>query len=258
MSHSLYFGEVVHIRHRPKQHSLKYRVFSTLIDIDEARTAPKSSWLFGFDKWAIFSFWQKDFGTKRGPNAQSLFENIKILAQTSGTIGEVKRIELLCYPRIFGFVFNPLSVYFGYNNQDRLSFIIYEVANTFGERHHYIINLSENSAQTIEHKCPKVFYVSPFIPMDCEYNFKIIPPTDRVAIKIYETDKDGALLYAAFHGHKKEFSKKILFQALLSYPLMTLKVVFAIHLEAIKLLAKGVPVFKHHEAKKPTQPSIIK
>lgn len=258
MPHSLYFGEVVHTRHRPKKHILRYRVFSTLIDIDDIASPNIPKHLFGFNKWAIFSFWEKDFGSRDlTSKGQTLRANIDALLVDSGINEAIEHIELLCYPRILGFVFNPLSVYFCYGEADKLRVIIYEVANTFGERHHYIINTSDPQTRKIEHTCPKVFYVSPFIPMDCQYRFNIDQPGENVAIKISETDKDGALLYAAFHGKRHEFSAKNLMLALFKYPLMTIKVVAAIHIEAIKLLFKGAPVFKHSDAKKPTAPSIV-
>lgn len=258
MPHSLYFGEVVHIRHRPKHHSLRYNVFCALINLAEVKDNSEFGPLFAFNKWGIFSFWEKDFGTKDDRNSESLFENIANLVRTNGHMEKIKRIELLCYPRVFGFIFNPLSVYFGYNQKEEICFIVYEVANTFGERHHYIIDTSNEKGAIVRHKCPKVFYVSPFIPMECEYNFNITPPSSSISIKIKEADKDGDLLFAAFYGKYREFNAKNLFKAIFAYPLMTLKVVGAIHLEAIKLLLKGAPVFKHHEAIKPISPSIIR
>ena len=259
MPHSLYFGEVVHVRHRPKQHILRYRVFSALINISELKASKIPKWLFAINKWAIFSIWEKDFG-KREIDQQTngtLSENIEGILNKADICEKMSKIELLCYPRIFGFVFNPLSVYFCYSEADDLRAIIYEVANTFGERHHYVIAKTNSENQKIEHVCQKVFYVSPFIPMDCQYKFNIIAPNKDVAIKISETDQDGPLLYAAFHGKRQEFSTRTLILALFKYPLMTLKVVMAIHLEAIKLLMKGAPIFKHSDAKKPISPSII-
>jgi DUF1365 family protein len=156
------------------------------------------------------------------------------------------KVEVLCYPRIFGYVFNPLTVYFC-RDGDVLRAILYEVHNTFGERRTYVISVREG-ASAIEQSCVKELYVSPFVPMDCAYRFHIEPPGDRVMIGIDETDPKGLLLKASFAGRRQELTDATLLRALFAYPLMTLKVTAAIHWEALKLWAKGVPVFRHRAA----------
>jgi DUF1365 family protein len=156
------------------------------------------------------------------------------------------KVEVLCYPRIFGYVFNPLTVYFC-RDGDVLRAILYEVHNTFGERRTYVISVREG-ANAIEQSCVKELYVSPFVPMDCAYRFHIEPPGERVVIGIDETDPQGLLLKASFAGRRQELTDATLLRALFAYPLMTLKVTAAIHWEALKLWAKGVPVLRHRAA----------
>jgi DUF1365 family protein len=156
------------------------------------------------------------------------------------------RIAMLCYPRIFGYVFNPLTVYFC-SDGETLKAILYEVHNTFGERRTYAIRVAPG-ANAVEQSCAKELYVSPFVPMDCVYRFHIEPPGERVVVAIDETDTEGPLLRASFAGTRQPLTDDSLLRALFAYPLMTLKVTAAIHWEALKLWAKGVPVFRHRAA----------
>jgi DUF1365 family protein len=156
------------------------------------------------------------------------------------------KISMLCYPRIFGYVFNPLTVWFC-REGDELKAILYEVHNTFHERRTYVIRVAPG-ANKIEQRCAKELYVSPFVPMECAYTFHIEPPAEKVVVTIDETDAEGMLLRASFAGSRQPMTDATLLRALFAYPLMTLKVWGAIHWEAMKLWAKGVPVFRHRAA----------
>ena len=155
-----------------------------------------------------------------------------------GIITEDISIKLLCYPRIFGYVFNPLSTYFIYNKHSELISIFYEVKNTFGEQHTYIFKAQDE--KTVQNKCKKKFYVSPFIEMDCEYHFKTLNPREQLSVVINQNDKDGKLLFASQDGISKDFNNKNLILSYLTHPLMTFKIIGAIHYEAFKLWAKRI------------------
>jgi uncharacterized protein len=253
-SSALFTGLVVHQRHRPKKHSLQYKVFTLLIDLDELPAMDRGLALFGHNRHAVFSVYDKDHGLGE---AGKLKDWVASHLAEAGLDGDGLRVTMLCYPRIFGYVFNPLTVYFCYDPNGALIAILYEVENTFHERHTYIIPAKQASDGSVRHACAKEMYVSPFVPMDCTYRFKIQPPTDQVMVAINESDRDGALLYAAFTGRRENLSDKALLTALLRYPLMTLKVMGAIHWEALKLWAKGVPVHRHTKADQPIASSII-
>jgi uncharacterized protein len=242
MNSALYAGTVVHARLRPKRHKLSYRVFSLVLDLDEIKTLGRELKLFAHNSAAVFSFHDRDHGDGSG----DLRSWVEAQLGAAGIVLAAPKITLLCYPRIFGYVFNPITVWFCHEG-DELKVILYEVHNTFGERRTYVIQVAPG-ANAIEQSCAKELYVSPFVPMDCAYAFHIKPPGENVLVAIDETDAQGLLLKASFAGVRKPLTDRELLRALFAYPLMTLKVTAAIHWEALKLWAKGVQVFRHRAA----------
>lgn len=234
MRSAIYSGTVQHERMRPKRHKLVYRVFSLLIDLDE---------LGALKLPPFMGFRESDHADGKTP----LRQWATALLHDAGIAFDGGRIELLCYPRLFGFVFNPLSVYFCYRRDGALAGILYEVHNTHGERHTYVMPAT-GDGRVVRHAAAKEFFVSPFMPMECVYRWRITPPGPRVGISILEDDADGLLLTASFIGRREEMTRSALWSLLWRYPLMTVKVVAGIHWEAVKLLAKGVKVLQHKPA----------
>jgi len=237
---SIYNGTVIHKRFKPKIHFFKYKVFSILIDISEINLLDKTLKIFSYNKFNIVSFYDEDHGPRDGTSVKEWV--IKNLQDNQIDTQDIK-IKLLCYPRIFGFVFNPLSIFFIYNKKSELISILYEVKNTFDEQHTYIFKNKENK-NTIKHTCKKKFHVSPFIEMNCTYFFKILKPGDKISVIIDQYDEEGKLLYASQDGSRIELNNKNLFLSYLKHPLMTFKIIAAIHFEAFKLWIKGIRFIK--------------
>jgi len=236
----IYTGTVIHKRFKPKIHTFNYKVFSLLIDLSEIELLHKMLWLFSYNKFNIISFFNKDHGPRDGSSLKNwVIDNLK---KNNIESNEVK-IKLLCYPRIFGYVFNPLSVFYIYDKNSDLIAILYEVKNTFGEQHSYIFK-TKKEQNLIQHVCKKKFHVSPFIEMNCVYFFRLLKPGNKISVIIDVQDSEGKILYASQDGVKSELNNNNLFKSYLKHPLMTFKIIIAIHFEAFKLWTKGIKFIK--------------
>jgi DUF1365 family protein len=234
---SLYTGVVAHARVRPRHHKLRYNLFNLLLDLDDLPALSSKLRLFGFDRMALFSFHQRDHGAGSKTGLRLWIDQ---QLQAAG-LNPGGAIRLLCMPRILGHAFNPLSVYFCHRQDGALAAIIYQVNNTFGERHSYLIPVKgEDPPGLVRQNCAKVFYVSPFMDMDLHYRFVIQPPAARVSVTVNVMDQAGLLLTASFHGRRRALTDGALLSAFLRMPLLGLKVVAGIHWEAAKIWRKGV------------------
>ena len=236
----IYNGKVIHKRFKPKEHYFKYNVFSLLVDLSELKQIEKEISFFSYNKFNLISFFDVDHGPRDGT---SLEKWVQVNLKRIGILNDKIKIKLLCYPRIFGYVFNPLSIFFIYDENYHLISILYEVKNTFGEQHTYVFKTKSNN-NLIENSCNKKFHVSPFIEMNCKYFFRILNPKEKLSVIINQNDDDGKLLYASQDGFKKELNTKNLIFSYISHPLMTFKIIGAIHIEALKIWLKGVKFVK--------------
>jgi DUF1365 family protein len=234
-SSCLYHGEVVHRRLIPLRHELRYRVFNFFVDIDELPQLAQRLKLFSYNRFNLFSIDDRKHGLGDG---SSIHQFIWSLVREADTGNSVKRMFMFCYPRVLGCVFNPLTVYYGFDAAGELCLMVYEVNNTFGERHSYVIPVNQSGQQS----CDKKFYVSPFNKIEGHYDFTTRAPDDELKLAITLVTPHGPCLKAWFSGTKQPLTDVNLLKSFLSLPLLPLKIVGGIYWEAIKLRAKGLRI----------------
>jgi uncharacterized protein len=233
---SLFAGHVVHQRTRPKRHRLRYSVFYLALDLEEGPVVGAALRFFSINRFNLFSFHERDHGDG---SSLPLQEQVRSKLRAAG-LDAGGAIILMTMPRMLGYAFNPLSLYFCYRKDGALAAILYEVNNTFGQRHTYLIPATPDADGFVRQESAKSLYVSPFLDTDLTYAFVAAPPKERVAISITARDAQGPVLTARLAADRVPLADRTLLRALLAYPFLTWKVVAAIHWEALRLWLKGV------------------
>ena len=252
METCIYKGFVTHRRFKPIKHYFAYKTFSILFSLNEIDELSKKISIFSFNKFNIFSFYNKDHCSRDGSD---LTEWVKVNLKKYNLNFNISNIKLLCFPRIFGYVFNPLSIFYCYEGT-KLKAILYEVKNTFNEQHTYVFPV-DGGSKIITQQCNKKFYVSPFIEMETFYNFRLTEPGENIRILIKQTDKIEKVLVACQIGKKQSISFKQLLINFFTHPMMTLKIMISIHYEALRLWKKGA-IFQKRQFKKKNNISLEK
>ncbi len=237
----LCIGSVVHRRYRPTVHGLQYRVVSLLVDLDDLEDLSSRSRLFSYNRSNLFSLHAKDHGDGAGDNLKGTILG-KIRAENPQV--QIERVQMLCFPRVLGYVFNPLTVYYCYGSDDQLAFIVYEVNNTFGDRHHYVLPLEEPPVAAAGQSCLKKMYVSPFNTVEGTYEFHISPPEEPLAVGVNLRVDGLPVLKAYLHARTEALTDRALLKAFMRMPAMSFKVIAAIHWEALRLWLKGLRIVK--------------
>lgn len=249
---ALYVGSVIHRRLRPRPHRLRYRVFWMLLDIDAIDAADSELRWFSRNRFNLVSFRDADHGDGSDTPLRAQIDR-KLDAAGIDTGGGP--IRLLCMPRILGYGFNPLSVFFCHRKDGSLAAILYEVHNTFGERHTYLIPVADDGGPTVHQQCDKDFYVSPFLDMAMRYDFRVAPPGERVSVAIRGDDDDGPMIVAALSGNRTDLTDGALLKLLVTHPLLTFKVIAGIHWHALRMILKGFRLYRRPQpAPTPTIP----
>ncbi len=233
---ALYVGSVMHRRLRPRMHKFRYRAFWILVDLDELDKLSGRLRLFSHNRFNLFSFQDKDHGDG---TATPLRAHVEHHLGEAGINLAGGPIRLLCMPRTLGYCFNPLSVYFCYRADGALTALVYQVHNTFGDRHSYVIPVEQGSGARHQH-CQKSFYVSPFMDMNMRYDFRITDPGQRVGVGIRTSSFATPVMNAVLTGVRKHLTDRNLLILSLTIPAVTLKAIVAIHWEAMRLWLKGL------------------
>jgi DUF1365 family protein len=233
---SLYVGSVMHHRMHPRMHRFRYRAFWILLDLDELCELSNQLRWFSHNRPNMFSFYDADHGDG---TATPLRAQIERQLNEAGVDLAGGRILLLCMPRTLGYCFNPLSIFFCYRANARLAAVVYQVHNTFGERHSYVIRVEDESA-AVHQRCEKLFYVSPFLDMDMRYDFRISGPDERIAVRICASSSAKPILNAVLTGVRRNLTDRNLILVFLKIPAITIKVIAAIHWEALRLWTRGI------------------
>ncbi len=234
---ALYNGVVAHFRRRPREHRLAYRIFSVLLDLDRLDESARGLRLFSIDRFNLFSFHPRDRGDG---SARPLRRQVDEALTRAGVDLAGGRVLLLTMPRLLGFAFNPLSVYYCFAADGALAAMIWEVDNTFGQRHAYLIPVARDGAAEWSQSCAKGFYVSPFMDMALNYRFRFNRPDDLLRLAIDVSDGHGILLTARYNARRAPLADAALLRLFFATPALPARVLGGIHWEALKLWRKGI------------------
>ena len=236
MESALYHGSVTHQRLHPITHRLRYGIFMVWLDLDELPALGRRLRFFSHERFNLFSFHDRDHGDGEKGGLRRWVERHLCAA---GLPIEGGAIRVLCMPRVAGHAFNPISVFFCHRADGALAAMIYEVNNTFGERHSYLIPV-EGDGGVIRQVCEKRFYVSPFMPMAMLYRFRVTRPGARASLAITASEGAVPMIATGFAGARTALTDGALLRAFLRMPLLGAKVLAGIHWEALKLWGRGM------------------
>lgn len=231
---ALYAGKVGHTRLRPFRHSFEYRIYTLLVDLDELDRLERRLRLFSHNRFNLFGLADRDHGPRNGSGLRRWIDHH---LEAAGIELEGGPVRLLSFPRVLGYSFDPLTIWYCFHADGSLRAVLHEVKNTFGEQHSYLVPVGPD----LKHSFDKEFFVSPFIDMDARYEFVINAPGKHLSVDITQSDTGGEILRASLRGSRLELTDRNLLKVFFTHPLLTLKVIVAIHWQGFRLWRKGAP-----------------
>lgn len=244
MESALYTGKLRHRRFEPTAHAFEYPVYMAFLDIDRLPELMQISRFSSYNRWNWTTYDERDhFGEPTKPLRSRIEED----ANRHGVTLPDGQIFLLTHLRYLGYVFNPVSFFYCYDHAGQLRIVLSEVNSTFGETHNYWLTSANEqpNAAAMKYRTAKHMHVSPFHGMDLEYDWVFTPPSERLVAHM-NTLRDGSANFdATLILERQPWDAKHLVRTLRAYPFMTLKVIAGIHWQALRLWAKGVPVYAH-------------
>jgi hypothetical protein len=243
---SIYLGNVVHRRFLPKHHQFKYTLYMLALDVADIENTKQSKGVFGFSWYHPLRFCEKDY-LKSEPLLLS--QRIRKKVIQLGGYQDISKVIMLVHVRCFGIYFSPVNFYFCYDKDDNCSQMLAEVSNTpWNERHYYLIDLVADKSNVQQSK--KVFQVSPFMDLNMAYLWRVKPPSkshEKLFVSIENKRlADGQIVPEKFFDvklalKKQPFTNAALYRLWMQLPLMTVKVVFGIYWQALKIFIKRIP-----------------
>lgn len=243
MNSCFYECDVFHRRLRPKQHEFLYRVFYFFLDLDELDEAARRLKIFSVNRPNLYSLRDKDHFQYEG-KVRPIAQNMREFLERSGCPLEAGgSIRMLCFPRMLGYVFNPVTLYFCHNADGTPHTSVVEVGNTFRELKPYLVPHTADGPSDFEIRVPKHYYVSPFSPVDLDFHFRFHLPDGRLRVFIDDYDAEGKVLISTLTGQRRDLTFANLLKFTAKFPLVTLKVIWLIHWQAFRLWLKRIPFF---------------
>ncbi|WP_373921753.1 DUF1365 domain-containing protein [Undibacterium cyanobacteriorum] len=234
----------MHERFAPKGHKFVYPIFALRLDLNELEESPASfnSFVFGINKKRLLSLRIQDYGPRDGT---SLINWANSVLHKHG-LNAPKRIELHTMPRLFGYAFNPISIWYCYDESDQLVSVIAEVNNTFGEHHFYVLRDEFHSAISSQSQlCSvKAMHVSPFCEVKGHYEFQFKDSNKHAVVHIDYYQEKKIVIKTAMASRKVNFTSIELLKAFTKQPFLTMGVFWRIHWQAFLLWLKGVPFYR--------------
>jgi DUF1365 family protein len=243
MNSCLYECTVMHRRLAPKKHEFVYRIFLFLFDLDELAEIERRVPFFSVNTPNLYSLCDEDYFQF---HSRGIRQNLETFLATQNLPLRPARIQLLTLPRLLGYTFNPVSVFFCFDENDRPLNSVIQVGNTFGELKPYVVPC-DPAGPGFHVRVPKNYYVSPFSELDLEFDFRFDPPGQRLRLAIDDYLGGERVLVSTVTGAREELTAANLARFSIRYPLVTLKVIFLIHWEALRLWLKKIP-FRLKEA----------